>query len=221
MIAPYIVGIGGPSGSGKSSIAKYIISELGQENVALLPMDNFYKPLNEIECQQAQNEELNFDTPDAVDLAQIRACLKELKAGHSVEIPVYSFASYNRIPNVTHTVCSAKIVVLDGLYALSDPGILDLLDLKVYVDVDLDVCLARRLLRDIVHRGKNIDTCMQQWITRTRCDLEKNVTPTLHRADIVIPNCDHSKDATIQMVVGHLKNVLNTEAKAKHVSLSH
>ncbi|KAL6942560.1 hypothetical protein ACO0QE_003739 [Hanseniaspora vineae] len=211
MPAPYIVGIGGPSGSGKTSITKYIISELGSKNVAWLPMDNFYKPLNETECQQAQNHELNLDTPDAIDLAHVCACLKELKNGHSVEIPVYSFALYNRVPNTTQTVCSANIIVLDGLYALYDPGVLDLLDLKVYVDVDLDVCLARRLLRDIVHRGKDIDTCMHQWITWTRCDVEKNVKPTLHRADIVVPNCDHSKDATIQMIVGHLKSVLGVE----------
>ena len=62
-----------------------------------------------------------------------------------------------------------------------------------------------------MHRGKDIDTCMHQWITWTRCDVEKNVKPTLHRADIVVPNCDHSKDATIQMIVGHLKSVLGVE----------
>ncbi|KAL6939249.1 Uridine kinase [Hanseniaspora osmophila] len=210
---PYIIGVGGPSGSGKTSVASCIVKEINSPNTVLVTMDNFYNPLSEEQHNQALENNFDFDNPDAIDMESIYQCLKNLKKGLKVDIPVYSFIEHNRVPNEKITIQDAHIIVLEGIYALYDPKILEMMDLKIYVDADLDICLARRLTRDILSRGRDLDGCLKQWTKFVKPDADKFVRPTVKAADVIIPNFIDSNSAGIRVVISHLKNKLEEKEK--------
>ena len=160
---PYILGIGGSSGSGKTSVASKIVSLINVPWTVLISMDNFYKPLNAVQRDEAFNNAYDFDEPNAIDLDLAYKCISSLKEGRKTTIPVYSFVNHNRVPDKNITIYGASVIVFEGIYALHDQRLLDLMDLKIYVDADLDVCLARRRSRDIISRGRDLDGCLRQW----------------------------------------------------------
>lgn len=204
---PYIIGVGGSSGSGKTSVAAKLISSINTPWTVLISLDNFYKPLTEEQRQLAFDNNFDFDEPDAVDLDLAYECFKSLKEGKKTSIPVYSFVDHNRIPGKSITLYGCSVVVIEGIYALHDQRILDLMDLKIFVDVDLDVCLARRLSRDIISRGRDLNGCISQWEKFVKPNAEKYVNPSMKNADVIIPSMGNNAVAT-QTVINHIKSKL-------------
>lgn len=212
---PYIIGIGGPSGSGKTSVASKIVSALNVPWTVLISMDNFYKPLTAEERNMAFDNNYDFDTPNALDQDLAYQCIANLKDGKKVDIPVYSFVNHNRVPDKFVTIYGARVIIFEGIYALHDPRLLDLMDIKIFVDADLDVCLARRLSRDIVSRGRDLKGCIDQWERFVKPNAVKYVRPTMNNADAIIPSMSNN-DIAIKLVVDHIKSKLNEKSK-KHL----
>lgn len=212
---PYIIGIAGNSGSGKTSISQKIIQEINQPWTVLLSFDNFYNPLTPEESKQAFANNFDFDTPDSLDFELLVETIKNLKKGGKATIPVYSFTSHNRT-NKTNTIYGANVIIVEGLYALYDQRLLDMMDLKIYVDTDLDICLARRLTRDILYRGRDLGGAIQQWERFVKPNAVKFLNPTMNNADLVIPRgLDNS--IAINLMINHINNQLANKSR-NHIS---
>ncbi|SCU83024.1 LAMI_0C01728g1_1 [Lachancea mirantina] len=209
---PYIIGVGGTSGSGKTSVAAKIVSSINMPWAVLLSLDNFYKPLTAEERERAFQNEYDFDEPAAIDLDLAYECISNLKRGKKTSIPVYSFKEHNRVPGKSINLYGASVVVIEGIYALYDPRIMDLMDLKIYVDVDLDVCLARRLSRDIISRGRDLDGCLDQWERFVKPNAVKYVSPAKKYADAIIPSLGNNGVAT-KTLINHIKSKLQLKSR--------
>lgn len=212
---PYIIGIGGPSGSGKTSVASKIVSMMNVPWTVLISLDNFYKPLTPEESVRAFKSEYDFDEPSAIDLDLAYECILNLKNGKKTDVPIYCFVNHNRVPGKTIPIYGASVIILEGIYGLYDQKLLDLMDLKIYVDADLDVCLARRLSRDIVSRGRDLHGCIDQWERFVKPNAVKYVKPTMKNADAIIPSMSENTIA-VTLLVDHIKSKLD-EKSARHI----
>lgn len=212
--APYIIGIAGNSGSGKTSISQQIIQGINQPWTVLLSFDNFYKSLSPEESRRAFANEYDFDTPLLLDLDAVVETVRTLKRGGKSTIPVYSFAKHARIDK-TNTIYGANVIIVEGLYALYDPRLLAMMDLKIYVDTDLDICLSRRLIRDILYRGRDLNGAIKQWTTFVKPNAVKYINPTKENADLVIPR-GLDNTIAIDLMIKHIKNQLALKSK-KHL----
>jgi uridine kinase len=180
---PFLIGIGGGSGAGKSTIATEISREVDAE-LTLLSLDNYYEDRSELSVEE--REELNFDHPDAIDWDRLVDDLGALARGETVRIPQYDFERHTRKQS-TETVDPEPIVVLEGIFALFHDEIVDQLDLAIYVETDADVRVLRRLQRDVEERGRTVDGVIDQYLSTVKPMHEQFVAPTKRDADIVIP----------------------------------
>lgn len=212
--SPYIIGVAGFSGSGKTTVAHQIIKEINEPWTVLLSLDNFYKPLTPEQSKKAFNNEFDLDKPNALDLDLIYQCIKNLKEGRKAEIPIYSFANHARTGK-TFTIYGANVIIIEGLYTLYSEDILKYMDCKVYVDTDLDICYSRRLLRDMVERGRSLDGIIKQWNMFVKPNSLRYVAPTMQSADIIIRR---GADNTVAMdlLIEHIKKQLEKKS-AEHL----
>ncbi|KAL9061174.1 MAG: hypothetical protein Q9162_000319 [Coniocarpon cinnabarinum] len=207
-----IIAIAGSSGSGKTSLARAIIDALNLPWVLIMSMDSFYKVLNQEQSRQAFRNEYDFDAPDAIDFEVLVDRLKELKEGKMAELPIYSFARHAREEKV-QTVYSPHVLILEGIFALHDPRILDMTDLKVFADADADLCLSRRLVRDVRERGRDIEGCIKQWFSFVKPNFHKFVEPQKNVADLIVPRGVENTVA-INMIVDHVRKALDHKSYA-------
>ncbi|KAL4754477.1 uridine kinase family-domain-containing protein [Aspergillus terricola var. indicus] len=208
-----IIGIAGSSGSGKTSVAMEIVKSLNLPWVVILVMDSFYKSLNPEQHAKAHRNEFDFDSPDSIDFDVLVQCLRDLKQGKKVDIPVYSFVEHQRQAHTT-PLYSPHVLILEGILAFHDPRIVELLDVKIFVEADMDVCLGRRVLRDVKERGRDIDGIIKQWFNYVKPSYKKFVEPQRSVSDIIIPRGIENKTA-IGMVVQHIQRMLE-EKSEKH-----
>jgi uridine kinase len=181
---PLIIGIGGGSGSGKTTIAESILEAIGEDRVALIQHDAYYRDLTHLPLDE--RAKVNYDHPDSLETDLLVRHLKDLLAGNAVERPVYDFTIHNRAAE-TVPVEPKPVVVVEGIVVLYEPALRDLMDLKVYVDTDADLRIVRRLGRDINERGRSFDSVQQQYLETVRPMHLQFVEPSKRYADIVIP----------------------------------
>lgn len=151
-----------------------------------MSMDNFYKPLNDDQRKLAFDSKWDFDSPESFDLDLLLEVLHDLKQGKKIQIPTYSFKDHNRTGKWVN-IYGANVIILEGIYALYDPRVLELMDIKIFVDTDFDICLARRLHRDILHRGRELNLSIQQWDKFVKPNFHKYVKGTMNNADVLVP----------------------------------
>ncbi|KAI1277108.1 uridine kinase [Xylaria sp. FL0933] len=181
-----IIGIAGSSGSGKSTLSQAIVSKLNLPWVVILSMDSYYKPLDPESSKKAFMNEYDFDSPEAIDFDALLGTLKDLKAGKRAEVPVYSFEKHQRLEETT-IIYSPHVLILEGIFALYDPRVMDLMDMRIYCEADADTCLSRRILRDVRDRGRTVEGCIKQWFGFVKPNYEKYVVPQRIQADIIVP----------------------------------
>ncbi|KAF2473860.1 uridine-cytidine kinase 2 [Lindgomyces ingoldianus] len=213
-----IIGVAGSSGSGKTTLALAIVASLNLPWVVIMSMDSFYKPLTLMESRAAFRNEFDFDSPDAIDFDLLVDKLSDIKQGRVAEVPVYSFEKHNRLEQTT-TIYSPHVLILEGIFALHDQRVLDMLDLKIFAEADADLCLSRRLVRDVKERGRDIEGCIKQWFGFVKPNFYKYVAPQREIADIIIPRGIENKVA-ISMISGQIGKTLSHKSVKHRLELS-
>jgi len=202
---PFFIGIAGGTASGKSTVCARIVQSLGDQRVVLLSLDEFYRDLTAEECNAIQD--VNFDEPAAFDTACMCECLDVLKRCQPCEVPVYDFVTSRRSETQTRRVLPADVVIVEGILVLHIPVILERLNMKVYVDTDDDVRLARRIKRDTVQRGRDVEGVITQYTRFVKPSFEKYVLPSKLNADIIIPWRDDNRVA-VDLITHHIRGKL-------------
>merc|ERR1719312_1419602 len=205
-VEPFVIGICGGSASGKTTVANKIISELGVPWVSQLSMDSFYKVLNEEQHQLAALNEYNFDNPDAFDFELLFETLQRLKEMKKVDLPIYNFMTHRR-ETKTVSMYGANVIIFEGILAFHMEAIRNILDMKIFVETDSDVRLARRLKRDISNRGRDIHGVMQQYENHVKPAYDRYIAPTMTYADIIVPRGGENQVA-INLIVQHVQTQL-------------
>ncbi len=196
------IGIAGGTGSGKTTLTEHLAAHFGAD-ISVVHHDNYYKKQDrpfEERCKQ------NYDHPDAFDTDLMIQHLKELKAGHTIHCPVYSYSDHNRT-NQTLEVTPTKVVIVEGILIFHDPELRDLLDIKIFVETDADVRILRRALRDVEERGRSMHSVVEQYLSTVKPMHEQFVEPSRKFADIVVLEGGHNLvalDMIMQRIAGHI-----------------
>ncbi|XP_026126114.1 uridine-cytidine kinase-like 1a [Carassius auratus] len=202
----FVIGLCGGSASGKTSVANKIIEALDVPWVVLLSMDSFYKVLSPEEQALAARNDYNFDHPGAFDFELLVTTLQKLKQGKSVKIPVYDFTTHGRQKDWKN-VYGASVIIFEGILSFADNELLQLMDMKIFVDTDSDIRLVRRLRRDITERGRDIEGVIKQYNKFVKPAFEQYIEPTMRLADIVVPRGGGNMVA-IDLIVQHVHSQL-------------
>ena len=179
-----LIGLAGGTGAGKTLVAQSIAQDLGGDSVLLIEQDSYYKDLQHIPLGERENR--NFDHPDAFDRDLLRTQLEALLAGREVDMPSYDMRTHTRVGQPMR-VKGRRILILDGLLVLEDPGLRHLMDIKIYVDADPDIRFIRRLKRDLTERGRTLDQVIRQYESTVRPMHLQFVEPSKRYADLVVP----------------------------------
>ena len=207
---PYLIGISGGSGGGKTSVANLIHKSLGRDNSLLFSMDTYYKDLTPEQEKDLSN--YNFDSPEALDLNLLYEHLHDLMKWKKIKMPTYDFAT-NKRQEKTIELTPTKVIIFEGILAFYDKRMRDLMDLKLFIDLDDDIRLSRRIYRDIISRGRNMDTVLQRYHKFVKTAYNNFIKPTKEYADIIIPR-GGSNTIAIDLINYHLKYLLgNVEFK--------
>jgi len=201
----YLIGVAGGSGSGKTTVVRKIVELLPEEHVAVIPQDAYYKDQGHITLED--RKKVNYDHPLAFDNELLIEQLREMLAGKVVLQPLYSFINYTRLPE-TQRIEPRPIYIIEGILVLEDPGIRELLDLKVYVDTDADVRFIRRLGRDIAERGRSVDSVISQYLEVVRPMHLQFIEPTKRYADVIVPE-GGANEVAIDLLVSKIRSVIN------------
>jgi uridine kinase len=198
------IGVAGGSGSGKSTVVRALTDAVGAGNVAVLPHDAYYRDYSHLSLEA--RTQINWDHPDALETPLLVEQLSALVEGCPIMRPVYDFVNYTRLPG-PERVEPRPVVIVDGILILSEAALRDLLDIKVYVDTDPDIRFIRRLQRDIVLRGRQLSSVVEQYLRTVRPMHLEFVEPSKRYADLIIPEGGYNRVA-IDMLVARVRAVL-------------
>ncbi len=202
--APLVLGIAGGTGSGKTTVANVVLERVGAENIALLPHDAYYKDLNDLPA--AQRTLVNFDHPDSLETGLLVEHVRALRAWQPVDIPVYDFTMHARTSETRH-IEPQPVILVEGILIFAEPSLCELFDVKIFVDTAPDLRFIRRLKRDILERGRTVDSVIRQYETTVRPMHLEFVEPSKRRADVIIPEGGHNA-AAMDMVVARIESLL-------------
>lgn len=201
---PVTIGVAGGTGSGKTTVSNQIVERVGQQHIAYLPHDAYYKEFADLSAEDRSL--VNFDHPDALDTNLLIQHVQQLQNGHAVEIPIYDFSTDSRKPETEH-IDAQPIVLVEGILIFTDPELRDLLDIKIYVDTDADIRFIRRLRRDITERGRSVESVIDQYLKTVRPMHLKFVEPSKRYADVIIPDGGFNFVA-IDMIADRIRSML-------------
>jgi uridine kinase len=201
MKKPFIVGITGGSASGKTLFLERLLSSFEPGEVCLISQDNYYKPRHQqpIDAQGVYN----FDTPDSIDFEQYAADIRKILNGEKVLREEYTFNNAARNPKML-TFSAAPVVVVEGIFVLYYPELADLLDLKIFIDAKDHIKLKRRIIRDKVERGYDLDDVLYRYEMHVMPTYDKYIAPFKNEADLIVPN-NSNFDMALDVVRTYLK----------------
>ena len=198
-----VIGIAGGTGCGKSTMIDKIRSEF-HEKITILSHDFYYKEHSNMEFEE--REKLNYDHPNAFDTDLFIEHIKALKNWESINRPVYDFTIHNRVKETVH-ISPSKVVIVEGILIFENKELLDLFDIKVFIDTDADVRIIRRILRDVSERCRTMESVINQYMTTVKLMHEEFVEPSKKNADIIIPEGGFNVVA-LQMLNERIKALL-------------
>jgi len=200
-----IIGIAGASASGKSLLANTIVRELGSNQVTIISEDSYYKDRNDIPFDERAT--INYDHPDSLDHELMYTHLTELQQGKNIEVPLYNHSLHLRAKE-TRTIGKHALVVVEGILLFLDKKIRELMDIRIFMDTSLDICLIRRLRRDIHERNRTIDSVLKQYEETVRPMYLQFIEPSKRLADIIVPHGGENRIA-IDMIKAKMRELLS------------
>ena len=178
-----LIGIAGGTGSGKTSVARELLANFNNTDIVIIEQDSYYKDFSELPLDD--RSKINFDHPNSIDYKLLKVHLEQLLNGEEVEIPIYDYGSHIR-KNETQKIGKHKIIILEGILALHDQDIRNMMDIKIYVDTDDDIRIIRRIKRDMNKRKRTFSSIIDQYCNTVKPMHNQFVNPTKKFADIVI-----------------------------------
>jgi uridine kinase len=211
-----VIGIAGGTGSGKSTVASVILKRVGAKHIALLPHDAYYRELQTLSVEERMR--VNFDHPDSLETDLLVEHVKQLRAGNSIELPVYDFTTHSRTKKTIH-IEPRRIILVEGILIFYEVELRKLFDVKIFVDTDADIRFIRRLQRDIIERGRTTESVIKQYLGTVRPMHMEFVEPTKRYADVIIPEGGLNTVA-MDMVIARIESVLNPEEPARETRVA-
>jgi len=202
---PLVIGIAGGSGSGKTTVVQEILHRVGQDQIAFLQHDSYYKNRNDL--PPALRVEVNFDHPYSLESELLIEHIAALRERRPVEVPIYDFATDSRTGK-TFTVAPRAVILVEGILIFAEPELRKLFDVKIFVDTDADIRFIRRLQRDITERGRSTESVIKQYQSTVRPMHLEFVEPSKRYADVIIPEGGFNTVA-LDMVVARIASLLN------------
>ena len=201
-----VVGIAGGSGGGKTTLTNNLVSRFG-DKVCIVHHDNYYRAHDDLTYDE--RAKLNYDEPEAFETEMMVEHLRLLKQGRSIHCPVYDFTIHNRSKE-TELIVPKPVILVEGILIFADPALTELMDMKVFVDTDADIRLARRVLRDTEERGRTVRSVVDQWQATVKPMHEKYVEPSKKNADIIVPEGGRNKVA-LELIIGAIQRHLDKQ----------
>ncbi len=199
----YIIGIAGGTGSGKTTLTEQIKNKFG-DRISVVYHDSYYKRHDELTYEERTH--LNYDHPDSLETDLLISHLKQLKEWKPIECPVYDFTVHNRSSEVVK-IEPKQVILVEGILIFQSKELRKLLDLKIFVDVDADIRILRRLRRDLIERGRTVDSVIEQYQQTVKPMHERYVEPTKRYADIIIPSLGDTS-AAVDVLIDRVNAVL-------------
>ncbi|KAA8433597.1 uridine kinase [Weissella sagaensis] len=202
---PMVIGVTGGSGSGKTTVSQDIIKRLAGESVVMIPQDAYYH--DQSDKNMDERRMTNYDHPDSLDNELLISQLKQLLERKTIEQPVYDYTNHTRSTKKV-TIQPADVIILEGVLLFTEAKLRDLLDIKIYVDTDDDLRFIRRMQRDIVERGRTVDSVVNQYLETVKPMYHQFVEPTKRYADIILPE-GGANTVGIGMLEAQIRDILN------------
>ena len=203
-----VIGIAGGTGSGKTTLMRNLIAQLGDE-VTVLSHDSYYKRHDDLTYEQRTR--LNYDEPAAFDTSLMVYHLEQLRRGQDIDCPVYDFSIHNRTDEVRH-VEARNVIIVEGILIFENQPLRDLMDIRIFVDTDADIRLCRRIKRDVRKRGRTLESVLLQYQQTVKPMHEMYVEPSKRYADIVVPEGGKNVVA-LDMIMGRIRRHLREAAE--------
>ncbi|MGV2442293.1 uridine kinase [Bacillus atrophaeus ATCC 9372] len=201
---PVIIGIAGASGTGKTLLSHTLVEELGSSQVRVINEDSYYKDQSHLSMDE--RVKTNYDHPNAFDHDLLFEHLQQLLTGQGVEIPVYDYKLHTRSPD-TIPVGPHKIIILEGLLIFTEARLRNLMHTRIYMDTPLDICLLRRIQRDVSERGRSVESVLEQYQATVRPMFLKYVNPSKEHAHLIVPGGGRNRVA-IDLLRARLREML-------------
>ncbi|OGT65198.1 MAG: uridine kinase [Gammaproteobacteria bacterium RIFCSPHIGHO2_12_FULL_45_9] len=199
-----IIGIAGPSASGKSLLARTIHTELGSDKVGVIAEDSYYKDLGDM--PMAERQKINYDHPESMDHDLLCHHLLALRRGETVQVPIYDHSAHARSQE-TRTIGQHRIIVLEGILLFVDSPLRQLMDIRIFMDTPLDICLLRRIQRDTLERGRTLELVLTQYQETVRPMYLQFIEPSKRYADLIVPRGGENRIA-IDMIQAKMRELL-------------
>jgi uridine kinase len=202
--------VAGGSGSGKTTVSRALIERVGTQHIAYLPHDAYYHDFSQMPI--AAREVVNFDHPDSLETSLLVEHVHQLQRGEAVNIPVYDFSTHTRTDR-TQRVEPCPIIIVEGILIFAEQAVRDLCDVRVFVDIDADIRFIRRLQRDIMERGRSVDSVIHQYLQSVRPMHLEFVEPSKRYANVIIPEGGYNTVA-IDLVADHVRRLMHERSAA-------
>jgi len=202
-MSPFVIGVAGGSGSGKTTVVRRIVESLGLDQVTLLQHDRYYRDRNDLRLEE--RAALNYDHPNSLETNLLVQHVGDLKSGRPVDVPLYDFTRHARLTE-TETFQPRRALIVEGILIFADAALRDLMDIKVFVDTDSDTRFIRRLQRDVAERGRTMESVIDQYQSTVKPMHLEFVEPSKRYADVIIPLGGHNTVA-IELLLTMMRSV--------------
>lgn len=207
--SPLVIGIAGGTGSGKTTVANQVLQNVGLDRIAFLPHDAYYRERRDLTFEERAR--INYDHPDSLETALLIEHIHKLRKWQAVERPVYDFTNHMRTGSTVH-IEPHGVVLVEGILIFAEPELRKMFDVKIFVDTDADIRFIRRLQRDIIERGRTMQTVVQQYLETVRPMHMEFVEPSKRYADVIIPEGGLNVVA-LDMVTARVEELLVSEVR--------